>query len=667
MNLLRLTALLVYTVGMSSYGTIFFLWLRRLGKAGWAAQPSSACGARRPADFPVGAIVFVSLAHFTVSLLLTLTSLDPHIRQWPLLTVNLVLVFLFPPLIMHMNYAEIKSEGRLPPGGVWRLGILGAYLISQSISLFTLLGFYRVLPLSPRVPGLVANFSIATLFIIAGIYSTAVAHKARRVRESIEERSSRRSKVALYAILGALCLAIILAQLGWIRFPEFLELLLRSTPLMFLFVGTYFENRFEFFDLFIKRGLFLLLTIVLLTAFFGLALPRLDGFDLSWARPWVYAVVLLPVAASLPWLFRRLGAWLDNFWLGRKFTTVEAVKYFLSSLQSATSERELIDRAEGGISAIFHAPTRIDLGLGEPAPEGFNPVLEVSIRSHQDPLGLIRLGQRVSKTPFFSEDEALVDSLADVFSYMLENMRLQQKKQEQETLAKEQALHASRSELKALRAQINPHFLFNALNAIAGLIHKDPSLADKTVEQLAEVFRYTLRRSESEWSPLEDEMEFARAYLEVEQARFGHRLQFRIVVEEAVKPVRIPTMMVQTLVENAVKHGVSAVRGGGRIEIDARREGERLRIEVADDGPGFRKEDSPERRRETGRDSGYGLRNIRQRLSGYFGGQAELAARRDDTRRMTVVSITIPFSAEPPASAGGEPERSAEAGGIPRR
>ena len=126
-------------------------------------------------------------------------------------------------------------------------------------------------------------------------------------------------------------------------------------------------------------------------------------------------------------------------------------------------------------------------------------------------------------------------------------------------------------------------------------------------------------------------------------------------------------MMVQTLVENAVKHGVSAVRGGGRIEIDARREGDWLRIEVADDGPGFRKEDSPERRRETGRDSGYGLRNIRQRLSGYFGGQAGLAARRDDTRRMTVVTITIPLSAEPPASAGGEPERSAEAGGIPRR
>jgi LytS/YehU family sensor histidine kinase len=108
---------------------------------------------------------------------------------------------------------------------------------------------------------------------------------------------------------------------------------------------------------------------------------------------------------------------------------------------------------------------------------------------------------------------------------MLENVRLQQRKQEQEQSARELSLQASRSELKALRAQINPHFLFNALNAIAGLIHKDPFRADATVERLAEVFRYTLRRSEAEWALLEDELEFCQSYLEVEQARFGDRLR----------------------------------------------------------------------------------------------------------------------------------------------
>ena len=123
-----------------------------------------------------------------------------------------------------------------------------------------------------------------------------------------------------------------------------------------------------------------------------------------------------------------------------------------------------------------------------------------------------------------SEDLALLRSLAGVFGFMLENIRLQRRRQEQDLLAQELRLQTSKSELKALRAQINPHFLFNALNAIASLIHTDPARADEAVEQLAEVFRYTLRRSDSEWAPLDQELAFARAYLDVEQARFGQRL-----------------------------------------------------------------------------------------------------------------------------------------------
>jgi two-component system LytT family sensor kinase len=132
---------------------------------------------------------------------------------------------------------------------------------------------------------------------------------------------------------------------------------------------------------------------------------------------------------------------------------------------------------------------------------------------------------------YFSADITLLDSLANVFASLLENVRLQQKKQEQEKKEQELMLHASRSELKALRAQINPHFLFNALNAIASLIHKDPSRAEETVEELAEVFRYTLKRSEKEWVRLEDELDFVRSYLDVEQAWFGERLVVHIEID----------------------------------------------------------------------------------------------------------------------------------------
>ena len=351
---------------------------------------------------------------------------------------------------------------------------------------------------------------------------------------------------------------------------------------------------------------------------------------------------------------------MDRVWLGRRFTTVEAVKQFLSSIQRTTSERQLIERAEHGISTIFRAPTRIDVtSSGRPA-DPFESKVDVPIQGGHNHVGVMRLGHRPNGAPFFSEDRSLLSSLAEVFAYMLENVRLQGRQQAQERRAKELSLQASRSDLKALRAQINPHFLFNALNAIAGLIHKDPGRADRTVEQLAEVFRYTLRRSEREWTPLEEEIEFVKAYLEVEQARFGQRLQCRVTLDDAVKPATVPTMMVQTLVENAVKHGVAAVRGPGRVEVDAHLDGDRLRIQVADNGPGF-PDNQPA---APSRDSGYGLKNIRERLRGYFADQAELVLGRDAARRMTVAAIIMPLSpdARVPSAGHREPAEPAAVG-----
>jgi len=243
--------------------------------------------------------------------------------------------------------------------------------------------------------------------------------------------------------------------------------------------------------------------------------------------------------------------------------------------------------------------------------------------------------------PLLSEDLALLRSLASVFNYMLENIRLQRRRQEQDQLAHELRLQTSRSELKALRAQINPHFLFNALNAIAGLIPKDPERADRAVEQLAEVFRYTLRRSESEWTRLGDEMEAIRAYLDLEQARFGQRLQCRVAVDPGVEDARIPTLMVQTLVENAVKHGVAAIRGPGRIEVEARLQEGSVAIQVLDNGPGFRPGADTQASRP-GDNSGFGLKNIRDRLHGHYGARASLEVSRDPGGRMTRVSLSIP-------------------------
>jgi LytS/YehU family sensor histidine kinase len=242
-----------------------------------------------------------------------------------------------------------------------------------------------------------------------------------------------------------------------------------------------------------------------------------------------------------------------------------------------------------------------------------------------------------------SEDRKLIAYLASGFGMFVDYFRLQTKRQQQEKREQELMLHASQSELKALRAQINPHFLFNALNSIAGLIPRDPTLAERTVEQLAEVFRYTLTRSETEWARLGDELEFVHAYLDVERARFGTRLQVEMDVAPDTVEVRIPSMMVQTLVENAVKHGVSRVRGTGVVRIRSSIQSGRLVIEVADNGEGFSATKEPSLLDDR-RGTGFGLKSVQERLRGYFGSEAQFNVRRDNANSMTIVSLEMPLA-----------------------
>jgi signal transduction histidine kinase len=366
----------------------------------------------------------------------------------------------------------------------------------------------------------------------------------------------------------------------------------------------------------------------------ALALGSLDAIPDGPARPWIFAVLLLPVAMLMPWLHDRVGRLLDRLWFGREFTPVDAVKYVLGAMQQAPDEATLLAATEAALTDIFHRPVRI-LRDGHADHEPAAVVVDIRTSSGDAPVRLAVLDQPGSRH-MLSEDVALLRSLGGVFGSMLENVRLQQRRQEQEQVAQALRLQSSRSELKALRAQINPHFLFNALNAIASLIHTDPARADAAVEQLAEVFRYTLRRSEQEWAPLDQELAFARAYLDVEQARFGKRLSFEIHADETVGRAHVPSMLLQTLVENAVKHGISRLRRPGRIDVHASSSKTRVILEVRDTGPGIGPSGGAE---PTG--EGFGLRSVRDRLRGHFGDDARLDLRRDAD--VTVARLELPF------------------------
>jgi LytS/YehU family sensor histidine kinase len=273
--------------------------------------------------------------------------------------------------------------------------------------------------------------------------------------------------------------------------------------------------------------------------------------------------------------------------------------------------------------------------------------LRAALRSGEATVGSVRVDAARGRRRLLSEDRALLESLAEGLSFLLDNVRLEATRRAQEATQRELALQASRAELRALRAQINPHFLFNALNTIAALIPRDPPRAEECVERLAEVFRYTLRGSENEWVRVEEEMTFVGAYLDLERTRFRERLEVVTDVDERAAPGFIPAMAVQTLVENAVKHGIGPVRGQGRVEVEVRRCGDRLRIEVRDTGPGFSLEDaltSPGSPRAGGR----GLRNVRDRLRGYFGERARMTSDREPAQGTTRVALDLPFLTEVP-------------------
>ena len=192
------------------------------------------------------------------------------------------------------------------------------------------------------------------------------------------------------------------------------------------------------------------------------------------------------------------------------------------------------------------------------------------------------------------------------------------------------------AQLAALRAQVNPHFLFNSLNSIAQLIHSDPSKAEACVERLGEIYRYLLHRAHSDFAPLADELAVVEAYLEIERARFGDNLEVEARIDERARALLLPSLILQPLVENAVKHGISRKLGGGRVTIEARLDDSDLRLAVSDTGVGVSGHGSVFER-------GVGLRNVRDRLIHLYGDDYAPQVR-SDPRSGTTVSLRIPVA-----------------------
>jgi sensor histidine kinase YesM len=195
--------------------------------------------------------------------------------------------------------------------------------------------------------------------------------------------------------------------------------------------------------------------------------------------------------------------------------------------------------------------------------------------------------------------------------------------------SRERELEATQLALENLRSQLQPHFLFNTLQSISTLIHRDPVAADRMLTDLSDLLRLSLRSTASQEVPLRDELDFLARYLEIMRVRFGDRLVIRVDVSPDVLTAMVPSLVLQPIVENAIRHGMADRPDVGHVAVSGRRNGDSLRLEVADDGPGLAS--SPP-------GNGIGLANTRERLARLYGGRGKLEMVEDQglTVRMTI-------------------------------
>ena len=255
----------------------------------------------------------------------------------------------------------------------------------------------------------------------------------------------------------------------------------------------------------------------------------------------------------------------------------------------------------------------------------------LAVLTAEPPHYVLVIGPLAGGRRLLSDDLAMLERVAVLIARRLDALRLTGERYERMLQEREMRTLATEAELRALRAQINPHFLFNALTTIGHLIQQAPPRALKTLLSLTTLLRSVLR-SEGEFTTLGRERELIDCYLKIEHERFEERLAYTLDIPAHLMHLPVPSLIVQPLVENAVKHGIAGTRDGGTVTVTARLD-DGLRIVVRNTGAPFGSVG------EGG--SGVGLENVRRRLRHYYGDDAALRLGSDPTGA-TVAELRLP-------------------------
>jgi signal transduction histidine kinase len=443
-----------------------------------------------------------------------------------------------------------------------------------------------------------------------------------------------------------------------------------SVPLAFAIL--YQDYPFALADLFLKRALTLVMLVtvaIVAIATFGVQSLAFDQFLRVDPRQ-VGALVTMWVATALAYpALRRATSWfVDSVILRRpdyrslRANVARSVQAHETIPSLLTDVCELLTPAMSARAVTWHELSsslnedvgasavavgdparRVMKALADPQTHGgkeSQPSAAVLIPVVEAPRYALIVGELTGGRRLLSDDLSTLESIALVVARRIDAIRITRERYQRELREQEIAKLVTEAELRALRAQINPHFLFNALTTLGHLIQTAPNRALDTLLRLTSLLRGVLR-SEGEFATLGRELDIVESYLEIEHARFEERLRVRIDVPSALQTLRVPALLLQPIVENAVKHGVATVRQGGEVTIRGALERAangslELCLTVRDTGPGVSEDDLRRRRL-----LGVGLSNVERRLQGQYGAEASLSIR-SVPGTGTTVTIRLP-------------------------
>lgn len=432
-----------------------------------------------------------------------------------------------------------------------------------------------------------------------------------------------------------------------------IELVGHHASLPLALVILYQDYRFALADIFLKRVLTLLAVVLLAGLLYTfvavpVVLPNLAaGNGASWA---VSALIALWVITALayPPLERAINRFVDRIVLRRADYEKVRTDVATSIAELATPEA-ILDAVCARIapamsaravawSAVLQSP-RVDAQAASLVTTTRGGEATVVVPTADSPSYQLSVSELTGGRRLLSGDLALLETLGLLAARRIDAVRVNDERHRRDLREREIVQLAAEAELSALRAQLNPHFLFNTLTTIGQLIQEAPPRALDTLYKLTGLLRAVLKRSDGGFVTLGEEFEIVRTYLAIEGARFEERLTVSIELPASLAELPVPPLVLQPLAENAVKHGIAPMHAGGRVGVKAEVENETLVLTVTDSGTVVPAAELARRR-----GAGIGISNLEKRLERYYGSSALLELR-SSSLRGTEVCVRIELSA----------------------